>query len=180
MSLYTLLNSDTGFWKTSMEIWEASMFHLSHALSPPRKFQANISFPVLLPLPLYSMLWNKKNKNTGSYILVEGISHSRNPSPHKFFFLSWYTVLLYSSGWSWTLHPPPPPHFIMHIETQGFLEIQILTLLFSTLIITINLKFHASWNSMFCFSSFSLNHHFDSRVKLDDTKTHDICKIPNI
>lgn len=85
----------------------ASMSRLSHALSPPRKFQANISFPALLPLPLYSMLWSKKNKNTGSYILVEGVSYSRNPSPHKFFSLCWYTVLLYRPGWSWTLHPPP-------------------------------------------------------------------------
>lgn len=90
------------------------------------------------------------------------------------------SILLFQPLTCWLGPPPPPPHFIMHIETQGFLEIQILTLPFSALIITINVKFNTSWNSMFCFSSFSLNHHFDSRVKLVDTKTHDICKIPNI
>lgn len=106
---------------------------LPHALSPPRKFQANISFPVLLPLPLYSMLWNKKNKNTSSYILVEGISYSRNPSPHKFFFLSWYTVLLYSSGWSWALHPPPSASHVL-IRTSSSSSSSL---------------YHAHWDSRF-------------------------------
>lgn len=124
-----------------------------------------------------------------SYILVEGISFSRNPSPHNFFFFpdipSCYTVQADLELSILPLQPltcwlgTPPPRFIMHIETQGFLEIWILTLPFSILIFTINIKFNTSWNSMFCSSSFSLNHHFDSRVKLVDTKTHDICKIPN-